>query len=58
MQLENTRKAGQILTCGYGHIWPLDQHTTGYCLVIDPLTRRYVWADNRNTLESIVQGKA
>lgn len=53
----NTRKAGQIVTCGYGHIWPLNLHTTGYCLVIDPVTRRYVWADNRKTLETIANVK-
>lgn len=53
VQAQIARKSGQILTCDYGHIWPLNLHTTGYCLILDPVTRRYVWADNRATLEAI-----
>lgn len=53
MQTVLTRKRNQVLTCGYGYIWPLNLHTTGYCLILDAANRSYVWADNRKTLESI-----
>lgn len=48
-----TRKPGQILSAKYGHIWPLNLHSQGFCLVINPQESRYVWADNRKTLESV-----
>lgn len=48
-----TRKSGQILSAKYGHLWPLNLHSQGFCLVINPQESRYVWADNRKTLETI-----
>lgn len=52
------RKPNQILACQYGHIWPLDMHTSGYVKIIDPESQSYIWASNKQTLESVnVKGK-
>ena len=48
-----TRKRDQILTCGYGHHWPLNLHTKGFVLVTDPDALRYVWSPDRATLERL-----
>lgn len=47
------RKRDQILTCGFGYIWPLNLHTTGYVKVIDPDAKTYIWASDKKTLEIV-----
>lgn len=54
MDTKLTRKRGQILAAGYGHIWPLDRHEKGYCLILNPDTQVYVWAEKRAALHEFV----
>jgi hypothetical protein len=47
------RKRGQVLNCKYGSAWPLGLHSAGYVKVIDPKGKAYIWADKKETLESL-----
>jgi hypothetical protein len=50
------RYDGQILTCGYGNLWPLSLHTTGFVKIKiktvpnGRVKMSYVWAETREEL--------
>lgn len=54
MQTKVKRKRGQILAAQYGYLWPIDRHDSGFCLVVNPVSRAYVWAEDKASLQAFV----